>query len=70
MKKKEERLLKLMTEIERITISLKEIIAAMSPVERTKLAEKIKGEQSFNTSSKTARLHHKRPHVLPDEQNE
>ena len=42
MKKKEERLLQLMEEIERITISLKEIIAAMSPRERAKLAEKIK----------------------------
>jgi len=53
MKKKEEKLLKLMTEIERITISLKEIIAAMSSVERSKLAEKIKEKQLFNASSKT-----------------
>lgn len=70
MKKKEKKLLKMMNEIERITISLKEIIAAMSPDERTKLAEKIKEKESFNASSKIVRQPHKKPQELPDEQSE
>ncbi len=46
MKKKEEKLLKLMIEIEHITISLKEIIVAMSSPERTRLAQKIKKKET------------------------
>ena len=42
MKKNERKLLKMMNQIERITISLKEIISAMSPDERGKLTEKLK----------------------------
>ncbi|MEK7571257.1 MAG: hypothetical protein AAB553_03200 [Patescibacteria group bacterium] len=38
---KKEKLLKLMDEVQRITTNLKEVITAMSPDERAKLAEKL-----------------------------
>ena len=39
---KKEKLLKMLDEMQKVTISLKEVISAMSPQDRAKLAEKMK----------------------------
>lgn len=53
MKRKKKKLLKMMVEIENITISLKEIIAAMSLTDRRNIVRSIKKNRSKNFSRST-----------------